>query len=79
MKRATYILLDLAEQTQLPGCGDQWSGFLNAEQFDAHEIRVAIHDGYTLEDPRRPKITALSNIYAPSKRCVSCLRIFRKR
>ena len=26
-----------------------------ADLFDAHEIRVAIHDGYTLEDPRRPK------------------------
>lgn len=23
--------------------------------FDAHEIRVAIHDGFTLVDPRRPK------------------------
>jgi len=29
--------------------------FLKKEDFDAHEIRVAIHDGYTLEDPSRPK------------------------
>jgi DNA polymerase-3 subunit alpha len=29
--------------------------FIKKEGFDAHEIRVAIHDGYTLNDPRRPK------------------------
>lgn len=29
--------------------------FIDPDQFDAHEIRVAIHDGFTLEDPRRPK------------------------
>ena len=28
---------------------------MNAEDFEAHEIRVAIHDGYTLDDPKRPK------------------------
>ena len=28
---------------------------LQADDFEAHEIRVAIHDGYTLEDPKRPK------------------------
>lgn len=29
--------------------------FMTPEEFEAHEIRVAIHDGYTLADPRRPK------------------------
>ena len=29
--------------------------FLTPDDFSAHEIRVAIHDGYTLEDKRRPK------------------------
>lgn len=29
--------------------------FLQREDFAAHEIRVAIHDGYTLDDRRRPK------------------------
>lgn len=29
--------------------------FLSADDFDAHEIRVAIHDGYTLMDKRRPR------------------------
>ena len=29
--------------------------FLKPEDFEAHEIRVAIHDSYTLDDPKRPK------------------------
>jgi DNA polymerase-3 subunit alpha len=29
--------------------------FPHADDFDAHEARVAIHGGYTLADPRRPK------------------------
>ncbi|MDH2999112.1 DNA polymerase III subunit alpha [Pasteurellaceae bacterium LFhippo2] len=29
--------------------------FLNEDDFEAHEIRVAIHDSYTLDDPKRPK------------------------
>jgi DNA polymerase-3 subunit alpha len=29
--------------------------FPTADDFDAHEARVAIHGGYTLADPRRPK------------------------
>jgi DNA polymerase-3 subunit alpha len=27
----------------------------DAGDFDAHEIRVAIHDGFTLDDPKRPR------------------------
>lgn len=29
--------------------------FLKEDDFEAHEIRVAIHDSYTLDDPKRPK------------------------
>ena len=29
--------------------------FSRPDDFEAHEIRVAIHDGYTLDDPKRPK------------------------
>lgn len=29
--------------------------FLKEDDFDAHEIRVAIHDSFTLDDPKRPK------------------------
>ena len=30
--------------------------FLAADDFEAHEVRVCIHDGYTLDDPKRPRI-----------------------
>ncbi|QXO17996.1 MULTISPECIES: DNA polymerase III subunit alpha [Vibrio] len=50
-----HFALELAEQTDLPVVATNDVVFLEPEQFDAHEIRVAIHDGYTLEDPRRPK------------------------
>lgn len=29
--------------------------FIDSDDFDAHEIRVAIHDGYTLNDDKRPR------------------------
>lgn len=47
--------LALAEQHQLPVVATNEVVFLETDQFDAHEIRVAIHDGYTLNDPQRPK------------------------
>ncbi|SON50308.1 DNA polymerase III subunit alpha [Vibrio tapetis] len=50
-----HFALDLAEKTDLPVVATNEVVFLNEEQFDAHEIRVAIHDGFTMVDPRRPK------------------------
>jgi len=47
--------VDLAEQAGLPVVATNEVCFVSSEGFDAHEIRVAIHDGYTLEDVRRPK------------------------
>ncbi|MDV6314761.1 DNA polymerase III subunit alpha [Idiomarina sp. HP20-50] len=45
----------LAGETELPVVATNEVVFLKEENFDAHEIRVAIHDGYQLEDKRRPK------------------------
>lgn len=47
--------LILAQRTQLPLVAVNDVCFLKSEDFEAHEIRVAIHDGVTLDDPRRPK------------------------
>ncbi|HGF7476443.1 TPA: DNA polymerase III subunit alpha [Vibrio mimicus] len=50
-----HFALELAEQYELPVVATNEVVFITEESFEAHEIRVAIHDGYTLEDPRRPK------------------------
>ncbi|RBM84820.1 DNA polymerase III subunit alpha [Vibrio paracholerae] len=50
-----HFALDVAEQYDLPAVATNEVVFITEESFEAHEIRVAIHDGYTLEDPRRPK------------------------
>ncbi|RBM43230.1 DNA polymerase III subunit alpha [Vibrio tarriae] len=50
-----HFALDVAEQYDLPVVATNEVVFIAEESFEAHEIRVAIHDGYTLEDPRRPK------------------------
>jgi DNA polymerase-3 subunit alpha len=50
-----HFAIELAEQYDLPVVATNEVVFLSRDLFDAHEIRVAIHDGYTLEDPRRPK------------------------
>ncbi|NOH72354.1 DNA polymerase III subunit alpha [Vibrio pectenicida] len=50
-----HFALDFAELVQLPVVATNDVVILNESTFEAHEIRVAIHDGYTLDDPRRPK------------------------
>ena len=45
----------LAQQSALPVVATNEVVFRDEEDFEAHEIRVAIHDGYTLDDSRRPK------------------------
>jgi len=45
----------LAGQLGLPVVATNDVRFLRREDFEAHESRVCIHDGNTLDDPRRPK------------------------
>lgn len=47
--------IKLAEQYDLPVVATNDVKFLSSKDFEAHEIRVAIHDGDTLDDPKRPK------------------------
>lgn len=51
----TQLAVTLAEDSGLPVVASNEVVFLTADDFAAHEIRVAIHDGFTLEDKRRPK------------------------
>ncbi len=50
-----HLAVELAQHYQLPVVATNEVMFLSPDDFDAHEIRVAIHDGFTLDDKRRPK------------------------
>ncbi|RMD80001.1 MAG: DNA polymerase III subunit alpha, partial [Gammaproteobacteria bacterium] len=48
--------LDLAERLDLPVVATNDVRFLAREDFEAHEARVCIHEGRTLDDPQRPRL-----------------------
>ncbi|WP_133406359.1 DNA polymerase III subunit alpha [Parashewanella tropica] len=54
-ERYLHMAVELGLQTDLPIVATNQVVFLEKDDFEAHEIRVAIHDGYTLADTRRPK------------------------
>ena len=48
-------IAELAEQTGLPMVATHPVQFLHKDDFDAHEARCCIADGYVLADPHRPR------------------------
>lgn len=48
--------VELAARKGAPVVATNDVRFLDAEDFEAHEARVCIHDGRTLDDPRRPRL-----------------------
>ena len=59
--------------------GNQRSGVFKPENFEAHEIRVVIHDGYTLEINVDQNVFLSSNILKQQSKWLSYLAIFLKR
>lgn len=51
-----HLALSLAEQLQLPVVATNAVCFQDRDDFEAHEARVCIHDGYVLEDSQRPRL-----------------------
>ncbi|AFP85799.1 DNA-directed DNA polymerase III PolC [secondary endosymbiont of Heteropsylla cubana] len=51
-----HAAVDLAARRGIPIVATNDVRFINQEDFNAHEIRVAIHHGFTLNDPKRPRI-----------------------
>ncbi len=47
--------VDLAIRAGLPMVATNDVRFLSSDEFEAHEARVCIHEGRTLDDPRRPR------------------------
>jgi DNA polymerase-3 subunit alpha len=56
-----------AEQHDLPVVATNEVCFIEQQGFAAHEIRVAIHDGFTLNDPRRPKLYSEQQYFRTSE------------
>ncbi len=50
-----HLAVELAEKQSFPVVATNEVCFIEPEGFEAHEIRVCIHDGFTLDDNRRPK------------------------
>ncbi|WP_409420571.1 DNA polymerase III subunit alpha [Pseudaeromonas sp. ZJS20] len=50
-----HMAVKLAGEQGVPVVATNEVVFRDESDFEAHEIRVAIHDGYTLDDARRPK------------------------
>jgi len=54
-ERVTLAAAQLAVETGCPAIATNDVRFVDREDFEAHEARVAIAQGYTLDDARRPK------------------------
>ena len=62
-ERYIRAALELAQKHRLPVVATNDVCFLQSDDFEAHEIRVAIHDGYTLDDPKRPKLYTVQQYF----------------
>ena len=51
-----HAAVALAEKLQCPVVATNDVRFLDASEFEAHEARVCIREGRTLDDPRRPRL-----------------------
>ncbi|OAI21689.1 DNA polymerase III subunit alpha [Methylomonas koyamae] len=54
-ERYIGLAVELAAELDLPVVATNDVRFLNPSDFDAHEVRVCIHQGRVLDDSRRPK------------------------
>ena len=50
-----HAAIKLAQELQCPVVATNDVRFLDAQEFEAHETRVCVREGRTLDDPRRPR------------------------
>src|SRR5690606_34698809 len=54
-ERLIQAAVELACERGVPIVATNDVRFIRAEDFQAHEVRVCIHDGNLVEDPKRPR------------------------
>lgn len=65
-------VLPLAETQQLPVVATNSVCFLGPTDFEAHEARVCIHQGYTLDDPRRVRQHTANQYFKSQEEMFNC-------
>lgn len=66
--RYIQTAVDLALEAGAPVVATNGVRFLTKDDYDSHEARVCIHDGRTLDDPRRPRnYTAQQYLRSPEE------------
>ncbi len=65
-----HLAVNHADQVGLPVVATNEVVFMEQINFEAHEIRVAIHDGYTIDDKRRPKRFSEQQYFKTSEQMV---------
>lgn len=64
--------VELAARKGVPVVATNDVRFLDAKDFGAHEARVCIHDGRTLNDPRRPRLYSAEQYLRTSEEMAEC-------
>ena len=62
-----HAAVAMASQYACPVVASNDVRFVSADDFEAHEARVCIHDGVTLDDPKRPRSLYRSAIFTISR------------
>jgi len=66
--------LELAKAQDVPIVATNDVCFLQAEEFEAHEVRVCIHDGLKVGDPERPRLYTRHQYLKSSEEMVELFR-----
>ncbi len=73
-----HASVELSIETGVPLVATNDVRFLAQDDFDSHEVRVCIHDGRTLDDPRRPKNYSPQQYLRSLKRWLSYFLIYQR-
>jgi DNA polymerase-3 subunit alpha len=71
-ERYLHFMIPLAAKLDCPIVATNDVRFLTAEAFDAHEVRVCINSGHTLDDPKRPRLYSEQQYLKSAEEMVAC-------